>query len=355
MLRSLYKYWRYYKVSICNLANNRNEPYVNETRMVHENIPDASISLEKLNAVAAATCKIFNENLTGTGFLVRLPISLNERNLCGLMTNNHVLGKNDIMDGGKLHLKFEYPVKREVEIQITPGCFRFTSPLLDVTFVEIDSINLSFLETNSTITKKQKAFIVQFPKEENLSFAQGCIRAFWGFDIIHEISTGSGSSGSALFDFNGKVIGVHKQANQNENCNIATDIRVVVSAIQSLVNSGKTDLDITIGDAKTLSEQEIQELGEHGLQPTTNHDIFISPASTLVTQLWFYRSNHAWYWTPKNPENYQMKYLSLSNWTITEKDFPCKAIGGLWDGDKPKDRNVELINWLSRTGLRFIA
>ena len=323
--------------------------------MVHENIPDAFISMGKLNAIATATCKIIKENCTGTGFLVRLPISLNERNLCGLMTNNHVLGKNDIMDGGKLHLKFEYPVKREVEIQITPGCFRFTSPLLDVTFVEIDSINLSFLETNSTITKKQKAFIVQFPKEENLSFAQGCIRTFCGFDIIHEISTGSGSSGSALFDFNGKVIGVHKQANQNEECNIATDIRVVVSAIQSLLSSGKTDLDITIGDAKTLSEQEIQELGEHGLQPTTNHDIFISPASTLVTQLWFYRSNHAWYWTPKDPGNYRIENLVLSNWTIIERDFPCKVIGGKWDGEEPANRNVKLINWLSLNGLRFIA
>ena len=325
--------------------------------MVHENIPDAFISMGKLNAIATATCKIIKENCTGTGFLVRLPdeISLNRRNLCGLMTNNHVLKKNDIRNGGKLHLKFEYPKKHEVEIQIAPGCFRFTSQFLDVTFVEIDSSNLSFLETNSTITQKQKAFIVQFPKEESICFAQGYIRTFMGFNILHEISTDFGSSGSALVDFNGKVIGVHKQSNQNDKCNIATDIRVVISAIQSLVNSGKTGFDITIGDAKILSEQEIQELGKQGLQPTPNPDIFISPASFGVTPLWFYRSNHAWYWTPKDPGNYRIENLVLSNWTIIERDFPCKVIGGKWDGEEPANRNVKLINWLSLNGLRFIA
>ena len=89
----------------------------------------------------------------------------------------------------------------------------------------------------------------------------------------------------------------------------------------------------------------------HGLIKTDSPYIFISPKSKNVTPLWFYRTNHAWYWTPTEPileDDY------MSNWLIIYPGGSLKVIGGYWHGKEPALRNINLIHWLESAGLKYL-
>ena len=81
-------------------------------------------------------------------------------------------------------------------------------------------------------------------------------------------------------------------------------------------------------------------------------EIFISPSSLFVTPLWFYRTNYAWYWTPKEPND---DNIDISNWIIIYPGCSLRVIGGIYNGAEPAQRNINLIHWLENTGLDFLV
>ena len=81
---------------------------------------------------------------------------------------------------------------------------------------------------------------------------------------------------------------------------------------------------------------------------------FISPGSLGITPLWFYRTHCAWFWTPAEPKNLNMEELIICNWSLIQGNFPIKAIGGLWNNMAPAERNIALIEYLIKSGLRFL-
>ena len=135
-------------------------------------------------------------------------------------------------------------------------------------------------------------------------------------------------------------------------CNAATNIHTIVEALRVIYNSKITNNLSIIKKARTpLEEEEIIELKNHGLIKTDSPYIFISPRSKNVTPLWFYRTNHARYWTPTEPkkdDNY------ISNWLIIYPGGSLKVIGGYWHGQEPAQRNIILIHWLESTGLKYL-
>ena len=102
-----------------------------------------------------------------------------------------------------------------------------------------------------------------------------------------------------------------------------------------------------------LNEEEINELNNHGLIQTNSPYIFESPSSFLVSSLWFYRTNHAWYWTPKEPKiNKNEEYEC--NWLIIYPGGSLRVIGGFYNGEEPAKRNIDLIHWLESTRLKYL-
>ena len=326
--------------------------------------------LATLVEAAAATAKVWrNGHIAGSGFLVKLPILVHGKVLRGLMTNNHVLDRYILETGATITFQLEKS-GRTYQHQIKPGDFRFTCPLIDVTFIELSERAYNretFLETEEKCTPGSNLYITQYPGGGELSFAQGKLRQFWGFDMLHEVSTEYGSSGSPVINRNGCVVGVHKARRPEESCNVATRIGIAISAIRKLIQSNRRDARFSVGPAKQLTRSELQQIDSMGLRATDVSNVFIYPGSYYeirfwvriqlykTTPMWFYRTNHAWYRTPGRPKSLEnLGQLQMCDWTVIGETDPVVADGGCCDGKQQAPPHVQLVNWLSRNGMQYL-
>ncbi len=326
------------------------------------------LNLNDVNFIGKSTCLIEyivnNRKAMGTGFLIELPIPDSNNPMKGLITNYHVLNYK-ILKKIEISLNF-FLEKKTLALNLKQKRFIFSDSFIDITFIELDNKELEELGINCLEIEEEKflisngltdSFIVQNPNGI-LSFAQGKILKRWGFNLYHSINTIEGSSGSPLvLEKNNKVIGVHKSGMKQSQYNIASNIQVIVKAIRNIYNNRRkiTNKLSLIKKARTpLSEEEINELNNHGLIQTNSPYIFQSPSSFLVSSLWFYRTNHAWYWTPKEPKiNNNEEYEC--NWLIIYPGGSLRVIGGFYHGQEPAQRNIDLIHWLESTKLKYLV
>ena len=134
----------------------------------------------------------------------------------------------------------------------------------------------------------------------------------------------------------------------------ALNINIIFRCINGLVHQNKISPLETLSGAKKLSPVEIHVLKKEGLEETENTNIFISPASFGVTPLYFYRTQCAWFWTPAIPKKFNKEELLRCNWSLIQDNFPIRAIGGFWNNLEPAERNIILIKYLIKSGLRFL-
>eukprot|EP00833_Pecoramyces_ruminatium_P004284 jgi/Orpsp1_1/1178316/evm.model.c7180000064811.1 len=250
-----------------------------------------------------------NEIKTGTGFFVKLPMPSNEEPMYGLMTCNHVFSESVL----KLNFKFKIYLNNEgKKIKLNESYFNgtnfiFTSPLIDITFIQLsddliaelgldkdEHFLIPCMNYENIFNESVHAF--QYPKDENCKCDEK-VKSLVGFDFFHNVSTDDGSSGSPLINNNFEIIGVHKSKNEVVKLNIATDFRIIQYAILKLYNNKYIiDIDKSRLSPKKLTPEEIDELKKHGLQQKSKY-VFTLPKLDNSPELNFYRSNHGWYWT----------------------------------------------------------
>ena len=343
-------------------AESQDECYINNEMFCQAS--GEPISVEKLISKKNSICLIQvssnNSSWTGTGFFIEFPFPSIDNPISGIMTNNHVLGAKQLVSGSKFTIVAD-STNKSFTINLNDNLFLFTSELIDITFIQLSphmirEINPTFLyASDSDSQKDDRITVLQHPKGGELLFSQGTIVSFWGCDYLHRCSTEYGSSGSPLLNHNFEVVGVHKRRRQSENANVATRISVIVGAIKTMYNQYVENKSIRgRNPAKTLNSTDIDVLNEHGLKPTEMDNLFISPASKGVTALFFFRTNHAWYWTPHVSVRHTLDDLKECNWSIIIKHREKKAIGGPWDGEEPASRNIRLIEWLWEKGLDYL-
>ena len=170
------------------------------------------------------------KNGHGTGFFCEIegnfPIKY------ALFTNNHVLNESNLEIGKIIKFKYfksksfsnSYNIVEKV-IKLTSNRKIFTNEKLDYTCIEIfdsDGINnffkieqhIIFNQSNDgKIFKEKDIFILQFLKENEISFSDGKIMYVKDNLIIHGASTEEGSSGSPIIKRdknNNYIIGLHK-------------------------------------------------------------------------------------------------------------------------------------------------
>jgi V8-like Glu-specific endopeptidase len=192
-------------------------------------------------------CKIYcNDGGRGTGFFCTIPLDDLNNNLKVLMTNNYIIGENDLKPDKiiKFILNNE---KEEKEIILDEERIKYTSEKYDITIIEIkdnDGIkNESFLEIDNKIFDdykiylKQKIYLLQYPKGKEMNISIGLIN-YINEDknsIEYICDSNVGSSGGPLINaINYKVIGIHKGGKKGEkNDNLGT---LIVEPIKEFIN-----------------------------------------------------------------------------------------------------------------------
>lgn len=320
------------------------------------------VSFEEMQRWAKASCKIILDPCSwGSGFFVVFRIHENQI-LYGVMTNNHVLDESRLEDDQNVELRLHND--ETITVPLRGVGIRFTCSLLDVTFIELkeadvlkmDHHGAKFLTLCSShqCTRPGTAIaVMQYPQNHSkLAFAQGNVNSLWGTCILHDVSTNHGSSGSGTVSMHtGEVVAIHCARRPEIKANVAVRAPVAIQAIKKVINANIAHHK----PAKDLNPRELQELQTLGLHPTENKFLFISPASPFVTPLWFYRTNHAWYWTPTQPDSYYEIELRRCNWLEIGVGKSKSVIGGYWDGQMPASRNIVLIDKLAATGCYYLV
>ena len=225
------------------------------------NAPE-SIPIDVLKAIIEQTeksiCKIICKNEgNGTGFFCSIPFPDKYNLLPVLITNNHLVDKNDIIEGNTIDLTLNND-KIPFKIKIDNSRKVYTNKKYDITFIEIktsDGFDLnSFLDIDERILKnhsnkifkKLSAYLIFYPSGKEVEYSTGLIkRISEDNNIEHTCSIKPGSSGSPILNLNNnKVIGVHKgAATNNKNWNLGTFIKEPINKFyQEEMNNNKTDL-----------------------------------------------------------------------------------------------------------------
>ena len=198
----------------------------------------SSIPLEALKFLIPKTekciCKIkCKDGSNGTGFFCNIPDRWDIFKV--LMTNHHVLNKEDILIGKKIHFSINND-KTDYEIEIDESRKIYTNDEYDITILEIkkydklDKIdffeidNQIFDENSNEIFKNINIYLFHYPKGKQLEYSIGLIKSIDDYTIRHTCDSNFGSSGGPLINsINYQIIGIHKGGAQGaKNYNLGT-------------------------------------------------------------------------------------------------------------------------------------
>ena len=234
---------------------------------------------KRLNQMNKCVCKIYNK-CEGTGFFTKIPF--NNILLPVLITNNHVLGENDIKKNNIIILSLNYDKKKKI-IEINNERKKYINEELDITIIEIkpnkDNINNEYIDLDDDIIEcindnkrnvnylneiylNKSIYILHYPKGNNIVVSYGKPPEFDNIDIKHKCSTEHGSSGSPILLINNqKLIGIHYGSYRMEEYNKGTLIIYSIIEFQKK-NNNKNINDNKIKDNYIISEFEIKKDNE---------------------------------------------------------------------------------------------
>ena len=164
--------------------------------------------------------KIYSNQGKGSGFFCFINDSSINFNYA-LFTNNHVLGKENIVIGEKISFEYKSELKY---FTLDENRKVFTNEELDYTCIEIKKednfkefflIDDNILNCDENIYKDKDIIILQFPNGGEISFSDGTIIQINEKKILYTSSTEEGSSGSPLIIRKNVqkyyVIGIHRR------------------------------------------------------------------------------------------------------------------------------------------------
>ena len=215
--------------------------YIPEKDLVNQS---KSITIEQMKNLIELCekriCKIkCNDGSHGTGFFCSLSID-DWNSIKVLITNNHVLSKNDIIQGQKIKLSLNNE-RINLEILIDESRRIYTSEKYDITIIEInkddglknDSFfeidNKIFNEDSSILFSKRPVHLLHYAKGVEMNFSSGIIKNIGddGYSIEHLCDSREGSSGGPIINStNFQIIAIHKGgAVKAKNYNLGTFLK----------------------------------------------------------------------------------------------------------------------------------
>ena len=348
------------EIDLTNLSDDEKELYLYNKNIIKES--KYPLDLIKLNNISKACCRleytINNNKIYGNGFFIELPISNTTSPIRGLMTSNNFINENNI--NNPIEIKIIFNIIQKSLILINKNNFKFTDCFLNFTFIrlnenELDKLktfDINFLQINEDKEIPNQIILIKNHLNGGITIENGVIISEWGYQIFHTISNSFDFIGSPLISLStNKVISILTNKNKNCKYNPSTNIKTISQVIKNIYTTKINEIKYKV---KKLSKTEIEELKKIGLKQTTSQLIFESPRSEFVTPLWFYRTNHNWYWTPVDP-NLKNKNALPCNWLIIYSNGSLKVVGGYWSEQEPAERNISLIHWLEKNGFKYLV
>ena len=241
-------------------------------------------SLEKIkDQMKNCSCKIeCNEKGNGSGFFSLVPFPNKTLLVPVLMTNNHVLGKEDIIKGKKINIKME---DKKFSILIDDSRRVFTDQSFDITIIEMinsDGLDFNkFLDIDDSIYKEnfyeffknRSIYLIHHPKsKDETEFAVGIIKSI-SIDtnvINHTCKSEPGSSGSPILDLKtNKIIGIHKGSVNNQKYNVGTFIKDPVEKFYKECGNKIISVEFLSGNPK--KENKIKNINNYNSQNQYNN------------------------------------------------------------------------------------
>ena len=202
-------------------------------------------------------CKIYINGITGTGFFAKIPY--NNELLNVLITNNHILGENEIANDQKITFSLNNDENDKKDIEMYNERKRYTNVILDVTIIEIDEnkddihdfieldneiINSMKLNKDKIIKKfkdiynNKSIYILNYLKGENIMVSYGLISDInENNGINHKCHTDKGSFGAPILSLkNNKLIGIVSGGSEKKDINKGTLIIFPLIEFQNINN-----------------------------------------------------------------------------------------------------------------------
>lgn len=231
-----------------NLTSNNDKNIQTKEEMEFPSNDTIDISSEQSEKIIKQSqkyiCKILNGESKGTGFLCKIPFPDKNNCLPVLMTNDHVINEEELLNNKILKITFNDD-KIEKKINITSERIIYSLKKInedyDLIIIEIypeeDKI-FHFLEMDYIdITQnnpKEAIYILQYPGGEKCSISYGKILAVKDFNIRHDCSTNKGSSGGPILLLkNYKLIGIHRGFSEVVKCNEGIYLKKLVEIFNS--------------------------------------------------------------------------------------------------------------------------
>ena len=134
-----------------------------------------------LDQMNNSICRIYTDNGKGTGFFTKIPYKL--KLLPVLITNNHVINQDDILNNKKfsIYLNNDKKIKR---IELDNNRLKYTNEKLDITIIEIkdnDKLNNKYLKTTKEgssgspilLINNQKLIGIHYGSSKQYDFNKG--------------------------------------------------------------------------------------------------------------------------------------------------------------------------------------
>lgn len=239
----------------------------------------------------------------------------------------------------------------------------FTCPLLGITLVKLqDNIVKCLKEAgcffhdlqekmNMAINYITTLLVLDGPgKEIDMYFSQ--FKEYYGHDVLYTVKSNrlDVPPGLPIVTLTGQLVAIHKGL-QNDKEYIGAPTATILKVLQQLYKC--TSITQTISNPIDTSPYE-GKLEENGLEVLPCADsqrykdctMYISPASPMITPIWFMPMYLGWYWTPTDPNGPEWP-----NWMSVDR---LEVIGGGWHGDIPAPKNITIIRWLNQHNIDSI-